>query len=245
MTDLFSVFVPALLIGLLGAGHCFGMCGGIASALTFALGDDVSTARKTGVLLSYSAGRIFSYMLVGASLAFALSFLPDSVLQYVRRFAGVLLILMGLYISGWWKILVVLERAGAKLWQFLQPIGSRMLPVRSNFQGFLFGVIWGWLPCGLVYTAALYAASQARFLDGALSMLGFGLGTLPAILSIGVLAGALKGLLQSRGFRAASGLVLIAFGVWTFWGMGHGSHGTAHLEEGSNSDATHEHHHHH
>jgi len=219
-----ELVLPALLIGLLGAGHCFGMCGGIASALTFALGDNVGAAKKTQILIFYSLGRIISYMLIGAGFSFAFSLLPDSAIQHMRWFTGILLVLMGLYVSGWWKVLSALERLGAKPWALVQPLAARMMPVQNVLQAFLFGAIWGWLPCGLVYTATVYAAAQASLTEGALSMLAFGIGTLPAILSIGALANALKNVLQSKGFRAASGIVLIVFGVWTIWSMGHGSH---------------------
>ncbi len=91
----------------------------------------------------------------------------------------------------------------------------------------LLGALWGWLPCGLVYSTLLWAASQGNALDSALLMLAFGLGTWPVLLATGLAAERVTALLRKRSVRMAGGLLVIVFGIWTLpgphqhWLMGH------------------------
>lgn len=248
-----DVLSSALLIGLLGAGHCVGMCGGISSALTFAIQHD-SAGKRASLIVAYNLGRIFSYVLIGTIAATVAAYIQHLGFPYFRVVAGVLMILMGFYLSGWWRILTWLERGGKGLWQYLQPIGSRLLPVQNARSAFFLGAIWGWLPCGLVYTALAFSATQADAAHGALVMLAFGIGTLPAVVTGGLAAQALKSFLQSRGFRYFSAVLMILFGLWTIYGsLGHaGHHSAEHGDssalqntEKSEDGEAHEHHHHH
>lgn len=248
-----NVAVSALLIGLLGAGHCVGMCGGISSALTFAIKHD-SAVKRASLILAYNVGRIFSYVLIGTIAATIASYIQDLGFPYFRFIAAVLMILMGFYLSGLWRVLTWLERGGKVFWRYLQPIGNRLLPVRSASSALLLGAVWGWLPCGLVYTALAFSATQADSVQGALVMLAFGIGTLPAIVVGSVAAHALKSLIQSRGFRYVSALAMIVFGLWTIYGsLGHAghSHHAGHspgTQDGASEPINiehHEHHHHH
>lgn len=217
MVDTAGMSVLAMfVIGLMGAGHCVGMCGGIVAALGFAADKETN---RWPILLSYNLGRITSYAIAGALVGllglFGREFL--SLGPWLRAFAGILLILMGLYLADWWRLLTWFERGGQYLWRRIQPLGKGLFQVRSAGRGFLFGMIWGWLPCGLVYSALAYAAATAEPGSGALAMAAFGLGTLPAMLAGGVFSSQLKQWLQGRLLRTVMALVLILFGAWTLW----------------------------
>jgi hypothetical protein len=235
VTELLPLLVSALVLGLLGGGHCIGMCGGLMGALTLAIPAE-QRQRRLQLLLAYNLGRIASYGLAGLLLGaagWALASGPAATV--LRGIAGLLLIAMGLYLAGWWSGLTRIEGAGRLLWRRIEPLARRLLPVRDARRALLLGSLWGWLPCGLVYSTLLWAASQGDALDSALLMLAFGLGTLPVLLATGLAAERLTALLRRRGVRIAGGLLVILFGLWTLpgphqaWLMGHGgSHASAH-----------------
>jgi len=208
--DLLSAFV----VGLLGGVHCVGMCGGIVGALSFGL----PAERNLPILLAYNVGRISSYTLAGALMG-ALGFyfsglLPVQTAQKaLLSLAGLFLILMGLYLAGWWNVLSRVERAGGALWRRIEPLGRGLLPVRSVRHGLLLGLLWGWLPCGLVYSALVWTVSSGGALDGALLMLAFGLGTLPNLLLMGVAAAQLNRWVKRPAVRAVAGTLVMVFGV--------------------------------
>ena len=227
MADLAPLLVSALILGLLGGGHCLGMCGGLMGALTLAIPPE-QRARRLRLLLAYNLGRILSYASAGLLLGlagWAVASSPAAML--LRVLAGLLLIAMGLYLAGWWSGLTRIESLGRHLWRHLQPIASRLMPVSSLPRALLLGAIWGWLPCGLVYSTLLWASSQGSPADSALLMLAFGLGTWPVLLATGMAAERLTALLRQRGVRIAGGLLVILFGLWTLpgphqhWLMGH------------------------
>ncbi|WP_373388372.1 sulfite exporter TauE/SafE family protein [Pseudomonas alcaligenes] len=227
MADLAPLLVSALILGLLGGGHCLGMCGGLMGALTLAIPPE-QRARRLRLLLAYNLGRILSYAAAGLLLGlagWAVASSPAAML--LRVLAGLLLIAMGLYLAGWWSGLTRIESLGRHLWRHLQPIASRLMPVSSLPRALLLGAIWGWLPCGLVYSTLLWASSQGSPADSALLMLAFGLGTWPVLLATGMAAERLTTLLRRRGVRIAGGLLVILFGLWTLpgphqhWLMGH------------------------
>ena len=227
MTELLPLLVSALILGLLGGGHCIGMCGGLMGALTLAIPAE-QRQRRLQLLLAYNLGRITSYSLAGLLLGAAGWALANSpAVTALRVIAGLLLIVMGLYLAGWWSGLTRIEGVGRLLWRHIEPLARRLLPVRNAPRALLLGALWGWLPCGLVYSTLLWAASQGNALDSALLMLAFGLGTLPVLLATGLAAERLTTLLRRRGVRIAGGLLVILFGVWTLpgphqtWLMGH------------------------
>lgn len=225
MTD-FSPFLVALSLGLLSSAHCVGMCGGIMGALTMAVPAQ-ERGRRWRLLLGYNLGRIASYSLMGALaglLAGGVIGLGGAL--WLRWLAGLLLIAMALYLANWWRGLTYLENLGRYLWAYLQPLGKGLMPVQRLPQALLLGGLWGWLPCGLVYTALAYAMAQGQWLAGAGVMLAFGLGTLPAVLATGLMAQAFARLLQQKALRLGFALLLALFGLWTIWGgLGHGHHG--------------------
>lgn len=227
MADLLPLLVSALILGLLGGGHCLGMCGGLMGALTLAIPPE-QRGRRLQLLLAYNLGRILSYASAGLLFGlagWAVASSPAAML--LRIVAGLLLISMGLYLGGWWSGLTHIEALGRGLWRHIQPAARRLLPVTSLPRALLLGALWGWLPCGLVYSTLLWAASQGNALDSGLLMLAFGLGTWPVLLATGLAAERLTALLRRRGVRMAGGLLVILFGLWTLpgphraWLMGH------------------------
>jgi len=212
-------FIAVFLIGLLGGVHCVGMCGGIVSALSTQTVQMPGSRSVFPVHLAYNLGRISSYVIAGALVGMVGSFglllsdmLPVQMILYLA--ANLMMIALGLYLTGFTHSLAFTERLGQTLWKHVQPLTRRFLPVRSVAQAYPLGLLWGWLPCGMVYgvlTAALLAGSAER---GAATMLAFGLGTLPNLLLAGMLLQRLRRIVQARYVRLGSGLLVIAFGVW-------------------------------
>ena len=212
-------FIAVFLIGLLGGVHCAGMCGGIVSALSMQTVRPPGAASTFPLHLAYNFGRISSYVIAGALVgtigSFGLLFkdmLPVQMALYIA--ANLMMIALGLYLTGFTQGLAMTERLGQSLWRHLQPYTRRFLPARSVAQAYPLGLLWGWLPCGMVYgvlTAALLSGSAQR---GAATMLAFGLGTLPNLLLAGMLLQRLRSVVQAPYVRMGSGLLVIAFGVW-------------------------------
>ncbi len=216
-----SGFIAGLTVGLLGSVHCVVMCGGIAGALSVA----VPPARRTpGTLtlqqLSFSLGRILSYVLAGTAVGAVGSALAAASGPYgvivLRAVAAVLLVAVGLYLGGWSPAITVLERQGARLWQHIAPLARRLRPGDSPCVAVLLGGIWGWLPCGLVYSALSLAGTSGSALGGATLMLGFGVGTVPAMVGVGVLADQVAVWLRGLWTRRVAGAMVIVFALWTF-----------------------------
>lgn len=227
MADLLPLLISALILGLLGGGHCLGMCGGLMGALTLAIPKE-QRSRRFRLLLAYNMGRILSYTCAGLLIGLAGWAAANSPgAMALRVIAALLLITMGLYLAGWWSGLTRIESLGRGLWRYIQPLASRLLPVSSLPRALLLGALWGWLPCGLVYSTLLWSASQGNAIDSALLMLAFGIGTCPVLLATGLAAERITALLRQRGVRMAGGLLVIAFGLWTLpgphqhWLMGH------------------------
>ena len=207
--------ISAMIVGLLGGGHCVGMCGGIVGAVSLSLPGRRS---PLGYLVAYNAGRIASYAIagvfagmLGASSLFLNRLFPVEKLLYLL--ASLMLVGLGLYLAGWWQGVLVLERAGSLLWRRLQPVSKKLLPLRSVPQAFALGLVWGWLPCGLVYSVLVAALATGSALQGGLLMLAFGLGTLPTLMAMGLAAVRLKTFLQHVAVRRMSGLLVLGYGL--------------------------------
>ena len=228
-------YLTALGIGLAGAGHCLGMCGGIAAALS--LGGNTGTVTT----LYYHGGRLLSYTLLGAALGLVTGSIDIAAWTITLRYlAGLLLIGMGLYVGGWWLGMLWLERGGARLWQPVQRWSSRFLPVRRPGQAVALGLCWGLMPCGLIYSALAWAATAQDARQSALLMLLFGVGTLPAMLATSLGAGRVQTLLQRRGLKQLIAVGLVAAGAWTLYLTW--SH-SAHLLTGPGMTESGQHHH--
>ena len=232
--SLFPVFVA----GLVGSVHCVGMCGGIVSAFSMAAPRPafpiaVTTIPAAAVVdgglrvLAYNAGRLGSYMAAGA--------LAGGMLGGVRQLAGVaplqmaaywlanlMLVALGLYLMNAWRGLARLEAGGRFLWQRLQPLTRHLLPIRHPGQALALGALWGWLPCGMVYSMLLTAMLTGSASGGAAVMLAFGLGTMPALVTMGLLGNRLQTWTRKREVRLGAGLLVLAFGLL---GLARASHG--------------------
>lgn len=209
----------AFLVGLLGGLHCIGMCGGIVGALSLGPTPRATPLALLPLQLAYNLGRIASYTLAGALMGGIGAVLTQLVpLHAAQRalyaLAALILIGLGLYLGGWWRGLARVERLGSGLWRLLEPWGRRYLPVRRPAQAFGLGLVWGWLPCGLVYSVLTWAASSGSAPRGALLLFAFGLGTLPNLLAMGVAAGALAHGSRNPWVRRVSGALVLGFGVY-------------------------------
>jgi len=213
-----SGFLTVFLVGLLGGVHCAGMCGGIVSALSLQ-GPRDPASPVWPVHLAYNLGRISSYATAGALMgalgSLGLLFdkaLPVQMTLYVA--ANLMMAALGLYLTGITGALAFTERLGQRLWRRVQPLTRRFLPVRGPAQAFPLGMLWGWLPCGMVYSALAMALLTGSAVRGAATMLAFGLGTLPNLMLAGLLLARFRNLAQAPALRLVSGLVVLAFGAY-------------------------------
>ncbi|MEA3404928.1 MAG: sulfite exporter TauE/SafE family protein [Pseudomonadota bacterium] len=220
----YSILLTSLVVGLLGGIHCLGMCGGVVGALTFGVDVKIQRSRFRMMLfqLAYNIGRIGSYVIIGAAfgyLGMALgslaTFLPAQ--QLLQVIAGLFMIALGLYLAGWWYGIVVIEKAGQGLWKRVQPYANKLTPIKYLPQAWLYGLVWGWLPCGLVYSMLIMAMSAGGALEGAMVMLAFGLGTLPNLLLMGVFAFYFTRIARKEWVRKLAGLGVIGMGAWQLY----------------------------
>ena len=205
-------------LGLFSALHCVGMCGGILSALMLSSAPEGRRPARLRYSLAFNYGRISSYALAGliaglageraAVLAAGLNL--HGLLQFI---AALVLIGIALNVLGLWPFNRYLERFGGRLWGRIQPLGRRLLPINTVPRGVLFGMLWGWLPCAMVYSALLLSLASGSALNGMLMMLFFGLGTLPGMIFAGYLAGYLRTLQGNRPLRALTALCLILIAI--------------------------------
>ena len=245
MTDYF-LLITAFSLGFLGSPHCVGMCGGIVGVLHSGV-DDAIGGKKPQVLysLAFNSGRLLSYSLAGmiaATLGSSLISLigMESSHTAMQMISGAFMLALGLSIAGWWSGLSRIESFGFKFWRLLQPITSKFIPVRNKTQALLLGTLWGWLPCGLVYTALLLVLASGDAVQGGLTMLAFGLGTLPMLALLGLSAGKINQWRANPWVRSVMGTVIILFGIVTFVGllgpgaqhdMNHGEHAGDHSNQ--------------
>ena len=217
MTDLLAALATAFLAGLVGSAHCLGMCGGISGL--FALHSSVrGLHRQLPMALIYNAGRLASYAILGfavAAVGSRFAALTPAVGKPVRLIAGAVIILIGLQIAFNFRPLGFLERMGAAAWSYVSPIAGRLLPVDNLPRALGLGLLWGLIPCGLVYSMLLVAATSPRAVDGALVMVAFGIGTTPAMLLTGLGAARLAQLMQNRRTRLGAGLLIVMLGILT------------------------------
>ena len=213
-----SGYLALFLVGLLGGTHCVGMCGGIVSALS------MGAPARWSLHLAYNFGRILSYTAAGAiaGLLGAASLTLDEqapVRLVLYLLANLMLVALGLYLLGVTRALAFTERAGQRLWRHVQPLTRRFLPANTVLKAFPLGMLWGWLPCGLVYSALATALSAGSPGRGALLMLVFGLGTLPNLLLAGILLARLNEFVRRPLVRNLSGLLVLGFGIYGLIGL--------------------------
>lgn len=219
MSDLTSLLAPFLaltLIGFLGGTHCVGMCGGIVGALS------LGGPSRWSLHLAYNAGRLTSYAIAGA-VAGTVGTLGTVLAEQqpwrlaLYLLANLMLVAMGGYLLGATRTLGWIEAAGQRLWRRLQPLTRSFLPARTPAQALPLGLLWGWLPCGLVYSALATALASGSAARGAGMMLAFGLGTLPNLLAMGLFATRLQAFSRQPAVRWVAGGLVLGFGLWGLW----------------------------
>ncbi len=228
--------IAVFMVGLLGGVHCLGMCGSIVGIFT---AQAPKGAARWPFHLAYSSGRIASYAIAGAlvgAIGQAGLLMRDAVPVQHLLFAlsSFMLVALGLYLAGVWGVVRRMEHLGSGLWKRLQPFTTRLLPVNTLPRALGLGALWGWLPCGLVYSVLLTALAAGSAVQGALIMLAFGLGTLPNLLAIGLFWESVKGWVQSPQVRMAAGALVASFGAYGLIKVGytfavHGWTGACHV----------------
>lgn len=214
MIEPLSLFT-AFLLGLSGAGHCLVMCGGIAAGIG-------SQQAKASRALFFNFGRILTYSIAGlivASVGFWLKDQHQWLMYALRTVAGILLIFMGLYIARWLLWLTRLEQLGEYVWSPIKPLVAPLMQSQDSLSAIKLGILWGFLPCGLIYSTLTWVGANQEPLMGAAAMLFFGLGTLPAMLTSSFAAQALLSIMQKKWIKQASGTLLIAYGMWTLFSV--------------------------
>lgn len=234
MTE-FSI-IAVFFVGLLGGVHCLGMCGSIVGILTAQLPKD---SVRWPFHLAYNGGRLASYTVAGAlvgAIGQAGLLLRDDVPVQHLLFAlsSLMLIALGLYLAGIWSLVRRIEQIGGSLWRHIQPLTRGLFPISTPLRAFLLGTLWGWLPCGLVYSVLVTALASGHAQSGALIMLAFGLGTLPNLLAIGLFWESIKRRAQAPQARMTAGLLVAGFGVYGLIKVGytfyiHGWAGSCHV----------------
>lgn len=232
-----ATLASAFLLGIFTTLHCVGMCGGIIGALSLGLSEEIRThkAKLLFFIGAYNFGRILSYSLagliagtVGTSALMAAGFEQG---HYVLQYLGVsMMVLVGLYLSGWLPQLAMVEKIGMPIWKKIEPFGRRLMPVSNPFKALLYGLIWGWLPCGMVYFVLLWALSTGDATQGALLMFSFGLGTLPTLLAAGFMSSSLRTFAQNPKVRTTAGLLIIIMAIGILFIPMQHQHGTQHQQ---------------
>ena len=230
--DYFSAFV----IGMLGSGHCLAMCGGITTMLTSAINKPLQTNQQGNIpiavksntqqsspsltlVIFYHIGRITSYSIIGAIVGFTGAITAKNIgfpITGLRLIAAVFLIFLGLYLGQWLLWLNRIESLGKYLWKYLSPLAKYVIPVDSKSKALGLGALWGWLPCGLVYSMLTWSIASGEMITGAATMLFFGLGTLPALLALSFGIGSINKLLVKPAFKKTMAIMLIFYGVYSF-----------------------------
>lgn len=208
-----ALLATALVAGLLGGVHCAGMCGGIVASLA---------AGSSGPLLArqllFNAGRISSYAVAGAAVGFVgglAQLAGPALFVQVLLFAAanVLMIFLGFYVAGWGSVVLRIERFGSIAWNAIKPLARRFLPIDTPGKALVAGALWGWVPCGLVYSMLALSLASGSPLGGAAVMAAFGLGTLPTLLAAGIAAQRLMSARRLPAIRYGAALAIIAMGA--------------------------------
>jgi len=212
----------AFVVGMAGSVHCLAMCGGVSGALGMRARSAATPGRASILTACHQIGRLTSYTLIGAAVgvfsgAMQGMFNLDRVALIARLMAGAVLIGVGAGVLFKWRPLAGLERLGGRLWRHLAPL-ARTIPPGGVGGSLLLGMLWGWLPCGFVYSMLAFAALKGGALQAAAMMLCFGLGTAPAVFGAGVLSAQIGRATLARGLNTVAGWLLLVFGALTIAG---------------------------
>ena len=224
MNALVEVALAAAFVGGLAGGvHCAGMCGGIVHALCGAP-QRREGGRSLQFLLAYNAGRMASYAVAGAlagavGQAGLLTRAAPLLQPVLFALASLMLVALGLYLTGVLPMMSRIEAAGGWLWRRIQPWTRQLLPVTTLPRALGLGVLWGWLPCGMVYAVLLTALALGNWWQGAAVMSAFGLGTLPNLLGIGIFWKQADRLRRAGVARLCAGCLVTVFGIYSLIGL--------------------------
>ena len=208
-----ALLLAAFSMGFFGSPHCLGMCGGIVTAFGLSM-QHVSEGKKNALILTYHVGRLLSYSLLGvvAGLVGMTLLQPMMGNNIPRVLLGAVLVLIGLSMFGL-PFFNQLEKLGMKFWQVLAPIRTKVFPIDSFGKALLAGLLWGFLPCGLVYGALLMAIAGHDVLTGALMMFVFGLGTMPMLIATQKTVGLLQNRIKTLKLRQLNGILMVISGL--------------------------------
>ena len=214
--DLIIILTTAFLGSV---GHCIGMCGGIVVAYSSSKIDQKTTyLYQTFAHLAYNFGRVTTYAILGAIFGFigqVIAFTPTTK-GILFLLTGLLMIAAGLSLLGNLKFLNSAEWSVSK-YSWYQHSFKQLITSKNYISFYLLGVLNGIIPCGLVYSFAIFAASTATPLGGALVMATFGLATIPALFFLGFITKFLqKGNLRDSMMKL-SALLVIVYGIFTLY----------------------------
>lgn len=213
--------VSAFVFGLAGSTHCLVMCGGVVGMASASMPVRLRKRplRQLPLALSYNLGRITSYGFGGiiaggvGAVVVELGVVHRAQLG-LQIIAAAFMIGAGLHLAGFLPAFAKVEVLGKPIWSRIEPFARRFFPVDSPLRAMGLGLLWGWLPCGLVYAALALALVSGSALEGGLTMLAFGLGTLPMLLAMNTVAGALARVAKHPTARRVAGLALGLMGAF-------------------------------
>ncbi len=197
-------------MGFIGSLHCVGMCGGI----TVAFNQAVHQEKQLQLSFTYQFFRIISYAILGALVAVFGALFTKASFPVLPILSGIFMILLGFYLVSFSAPLLGLEKLGHKLWKRVQPIQRSFLPVQTFSQATIIGLLWGLLPCGLVYSALALAVSSGSAIEGFIVMLCFGVGTLPMLLSVGMASQKLLSFAKKQWVKNIAAMIFILLGIY-------------------------------
>lgn len=237
-----ALFLAAFSMGLFGSPHCLGMCGGIVTAFGLSM-QHVSDSKKNGLILTYHLGRLISYALLGliasvVGVAIFQSIMSNSAPRIVL---GAVLVLIGLAMLGL-PLFNQLEKFGMRFWQSLAPLRKKVFPIDSFGKALFAGLLWGFLPCGLVYGALMMAIAGNNIATGAALMFVFGLGTMPMLIATQKTVGMLQSSIKHFRLRQINGVIMMLSGLAVIFipMMMHHNHSHGSHNQGSHSHSMNE-----
>lgn len=236
-----ALFLAAFSMGLFGSPHCLGMCGGIVTAFGLSM-QHVSESKKNGLILTYHVGRLISYSLLGLIASFVGVTIFQSIMSNSapRIVLGAVLVLIGLAMLGL-PLFNQLEKFGMRFWQSLAPLRKKVFPIDSFGKALFAGLLWGFLPCGLVYGALMMAIAGNNIATGAALMFVFGLGTMPMLIATQKTVGMLQSSIKNFRLRQINGVIMMLSGLAVIFipMMMHHNHSHGSHNQSSHSHASH------
>ncbi|WP_201583739.1 sulfite exporter TauE/SafE family protein [Psychrobacter jeotgali] len=209
-----ALLIAAFMMGFLGSPHCLGMCGGLVAAFSLSM-KDVSPAKRRRLIATYHFGRLTSYSVLGLIAGIVGTTVLEPLMKgnsTPRILLGLVLAFVGITMLGA-PFLAKLERVGMRFWQFLSPVRQKVFPLNTYPRALAAGLLWGYLPCGLVYGALLIAVVAHNPLGGAALMFVFGLGTVPMLVATHETVGWLRDKIGRLRLRQINGALMVLSGL--------------------------------